>query len=457
MVVVVAALAFTLAFVNYLYARSAQDYASSKGPFTLVIDPRAAGDAKPMLDSYIKANPSAPIELSESRDPDLYIGTEPLPGYDASRFAGFPPLELDAGEIDKVLRPERDYWFCERRTGFFLKARNGDVADLCDYLVGYWDSVPTTSLAAVGDMIPSRHVAEQMEKRGVTWPFKRIAPLVRDADITLGSLECALSDREKPPTSGTYFIAPSEAIKGLEMLSLDVATLANNHSTDFGLPPLYDTISLLDKSGIEHCGGGSDFDEAHGAAYLEAGGTRFAFLSYNSIKDSIDAKPDEGGLAWISMDPYYPDNPADFEQVEEDVRRAKAQADFVIACFHWSKEYEYHPNPSMVSLAHKACDAGADMVIGQHPHTVQSVEYYKGKFITYCMGNFIFDQRFSEQVRQGYVLRCGLKKGNLVSLALLPYRINDLCQTVPYGPGRGQELLDKVIEVSGWRKAGTVI
>ena len=75
--------------------------------------------------------------------------------------------------------------------------------------------------------------------------------------------------------------------------------------------------------------------------------------------------------------------------VEDDIRRAKQQADVVVACFHWSKEYQYHPNPSMVALAHAACDAGADMIIGQHPHSIQSIEYYKGKIIAYSLGNFI--------------------------------------------------------------------
>jgi poly-gamma-glutamate capsule biosynthesis protein CapA/YwtB (metallophosphatase superfamily) len=102
-------------------------------------------------------------------------------------------------------------------------------------------------------------------------------------------------------------------------------------------------------------------------------------------------------------------------------------------------------------MARRACDAGADMVIGQHPHTIQSMESYNGKLIAYCLGNFIFDQRFNEQVRQGVVLKCTFKKNVPVSARLVPYRISDTCQTVPLKGSSGQNLLDKLFEISGWK------
>lgn len=454
----IAAAALLLSFVNFFYAQAAHGDLFSGGEYMVVIEPEAARDVRPMVRAYVKARPDAPFKVvSEGDDADVYIGESPRKGFDSSRFEGRPALELRAGIRRKVLQPENQYWFSCKKTGILFPVKNRATSELEEFLVRYYESAPSVTMTAVGDIIPARHVAENMAEHGVSWPFKLIAPVVNKADITYGSLECPLTDRFEVPYAGTVFVAPAETIKGIEMMGLDVVTLANNHSTDFGRTALTDTIELLKESDIVYTGGGYDYDEARRPAVLEAGGTKFAFLNYNSIKGSLDATATEPGVAWINMQPWYPDSEEDFAGVEADIREAKKKADFVVVGFHWSKEYEFHPNASMVMLAHRACDAGADMVIGQHPHSVQSIEYYKGKFIAYCQGNFIFDQRFSEQVRHGFVLHCGFRNGVLVSLDLLPYRINDACQTVPYADGRGQFLLDKVFRISGWKLGGTSI
>jgi poly-gamma-glutamate synthesis protein (capsule biosynthesis protein) len=413
---------------------------------------------KTPVESYLKSHPKAKITLtSGDNNADIYIDKSPRKGFDATRIEGCPAMELTAGKLQKTLRPQRDYWFCYKRTGIVLKVKNEEIAELEDYLTGYYDAIPPITAAAVGDIIPGRHVAEQMAQRGTDWPFKRIASVVRGAQVTFGDLECPLSDLYPPPYDGMEFIAPAKTIDGIKMLGMDFMTLANNHSTNFGRPAFSDTLRLLKANNIKYAGGGNDYTEAHRPAIVEAGGVKFAFLSYNGIEGSINASAAEPGVAWIGIEPWSPDNPEDFDTVEREVMEARKQADFVIACFHWSKEYEYRPNPSMVALARRACDAGADMVIGQHPHSIQSLEYYKGKFIAYSLGNFIFDQRFSEQVREGVVLKCRFKNNILVALELIPYRINDTCQTVPYNGAKGQPLLDKLFKISGWKTRGPSI
>lgn len=451
-IVAIAFLAFTLAIVNFVYAQAAHSDMFSSKPYKVVVSPDAASDMKPLVESYIKSQGKGSFELSESPDSDIFVEMSPRKGYDGTRVTGMPAMELSAGKLQKTVRPERAYWYNFKRTGFILKVKNRQVASLEDYLTGYWDTQPAISLTAVGDIIPGRHVAEQMAKRGVEWPFKLIAPVVNGADITYGDLECPLTNRYEVPYSGMDFVAPAKTIAGIKMLGLDVVTLANNHSTNFGRPALTDTIKLLETNKIAYAGGGNNYDEAHRPALAEAGGTRFAFLSYNGIKGSLDASAVEPGVAWINILPWYPDSEQDFETVEADIREARKQADFVVVGIHWSKEYEYHPNSSMVTLARRACDAGADMVIGQHPHSIQSLESYKGKLIAYSLGNFIFDQRFSEQVRQGVVMKCELRKNVVVSVEFVPYRINNACQTVPLNGSSGQKVLDKLFEISGWPK-----
>jgi poly-gamma-glutamate capsule biosynthesis protein CapA/YwtB (metallophosphatase superfamily) len=464
-VIVIAVLAFCLAIANFFYAQAAHSNILASKPYTVQIAQAASADMKPIVESYINTKASGRLVLTQERGADVFIGDKALSGYEAARVTGMPAQTLTAGTVSKVLRPAREYWYCYKRTGILLKQKDPDVESLEHYIDGYYDSADPVVFTAVGDIIPARHVAEAMAKYGTDFAFKTALPLVKGSDITAGDLECPLTDRVKAPYSGMTFAAPTKTIGGLKLLGLDVVTLANNHSTNFGRGAFADTLKTLKSGGIAYAGGGYDYDEAHSPGTYGAKGLKFAFLSYNSIEGSLDASSSEAGVSWIRMPPFSPDSPEDVRKVEDDIKKAKQQADFVVACFHWSKEYQYHPNPSMVALAHRACDAGADMVLGQHPHTIQSVEYYKGKLIAYSLGNFIFDQRrveiegkqVGEQTRKGYVLRSEFRRGFLLDFDLLPYRINDACQTIPLSGKPAQAVLDKLFEISGWKTEGATI
>ncbi len=450
-VVTLAVLAFALSTVNFFYAQAARSDLSTR-PYSVDISPAASADMKPIVESYMKANPDVRMRItSGSGAADVYIDKQVRKGFDASVVTGLPPLVVIAGDRQKTLRPSRDYFFSYKRTGLLLKVRNRDMARLEDYLHGYWESLSDLTVAAVGDIIPGRHVAESMAEHGVEYPFEKVAPLVSSADLSFGDLECPLTDSIEPPRSGMVFAAPAKTIKGIELLGLDLVTLANNHSTNFGREAFMDTVRLLESRGLEYVGGGRDYNRAHAPAVMAVGGYRFAFLDYNAIEGSVDATAGEPGVTWIDLQPWRPDDPADFRMVQEEIREARKKADYVVVGFHWSKEYVYEPNPSMVKLAHLACDAGADMVVGQHPHTIQPIEYYNGKLIAYSLGNFVFDQRFNEQVRQGFVMRMTFKKLSPVSIELLPYRISGSCQTVPQNGATGQKLLDRLFRISGWK------
>lgn len=449
-VVALALLAFLLSTVNFFYIQASRPDLPARSCH-VDISAAASADMTPIIDSYLEANPGAKIKVtSGSGTADVYIDRRAKRGFDSSVVTGMPPLVVTAGDLEKTLRPAREYFFSYKRTGLLLKTRDREIAGLEKHARRYWDLAAELTLAAVGDIIPGRHVAESMEKRGVEYPFEKVAPLTSPADLTFGNLECPLTDRVEPPRDGTLFSAPSGTIRGLELLGLDLVTLANNHSTNMGKEPFLDTLDLLESNGIEYAGGGTDYESARKPAIVAAGGYRFAFLDYNSIEGSIDATANEPGVSWIDLEPWNRDDPAGFRMVQDEVRRARDVADFVIVAFHWGEEYAYEPNRSMVRLAHLACDAGADMVVGQHPHTIQPIEYYRGKLIAYSLGNFIFDQRFNEQVRQGFVMRTRLKKLCPVSIELLPCRISGTCQTVPQSGSAGRKLAEKLFTISGW-------
>jgi poly-gamma-glutamate synthesis protein (capsule biosynthesis protein) len=303
-------------------------------------------------------------------------------------------------------------------------------------------------MTAVGDILPGRHVVEKMNKYGVDYPFKAIAPAVKGSDVTYGDLECPLTDRITPPTSGMLFSAPKKTIQGVKLLGLNVVSVANNHTTNFGVEPFVDTLKLLQDNKIAYCGGGYDYDQAHTPAVLDAGGMKMSFLGYDSIPDVIKAGSGPG-VAWLSLPPWNAASPEELDQVLSDIRAAKAKSNYVVACFHWSAEDVYYPSDAMKNVAYKAIDAGADMVLGSHPHTIQPIEYHNGHLIVYSMGNFVFDQMQRDQTREGFFIKCTFLNSELTKVTLVPYKIRDYSQPVLQTGAAGQKILNKVLKLSG--------
>jgi poly-gamma-glutamate synthesis protein (capsule biosynthesis protein) len=182
----------------------------------------------------------------------------------------------------------------------------------------------------------------------------------------------------------------------------DAVTLANNHSGDFGPLAFGEMLSLLDREGIAYFGGGVDLARAHEPLIIERKGLRIAFLGYNEFAPrSFEADYDRPGIAW-----------SEDEQVRLDLAKARSRhrADLVIPVMHWGWEFERKGNPRQRQLARLLIEAGADVVIGGHPHVTQDVEMYRGKPIIYSLGNFVFDGFDSPEANTGWLLRLELDR-----------------------------------------------
>lgn len=408
-----------------------------KSAYTIQMADGVDGDVQSSIDEFRKRNPKLKMAPSDE-SPDMIVGIRERPGYSSSVVEGTPPLVVKAGDKEVRFREKRDYLL-------LYKSRDRFVSRLQDYLE---KKGPKISFTACGDIIPGRHVAERMAQHGPYYPFEKVAPYLIGSDIVYANLESPLSDKAEPPFTGTSFIAPSTTIEGLRICGFNLLSVANNHSTDFGRDAFADTLELLKANNVLYVGGGANSSEAFSPVFMDVKGIKFAFLSYNSVEGAISATSNQPGVANIQMAPYYKDDPSDIETVSDSVSEAGNKADVVIVFFHWGNEEVYYPNDSVVKMAHAACDAGADMVIGTHPHYVQPIEYYNGSLIAYSLGNFIFDQMFSEQVREGIIMNSMFEGDTLCEVELLPYKIFDYCQPIVLTGDSGQHVLDHVLKIS---------
>lgn len=273
------------------------------------------------------------------------------------------------------------------------------------------------TLAFTGDVMFGRTVNTHLLSTGLDdpYPFTHTAAFLRGFDLTIGNLECVVSRVGGPVDKPRPFILRGDprAYTRLVNAGFDVVSVANNHSGDYGKEAFLDELLTLPKHGITPIGGGRNKREAHTPVLKTVRNTTIAFLAYDEIAPySFVATDSTPGHAWLNE-----------ENVRQDIPVARKQADFVIVFMHWGTEYHTAFNAHQRQLARVAIDAGADMVVGAHPHVIEPYEYYRGKPIIYSLGNFVFDYMDAEVVRRGNILTLTLAKPGLVSWNLLPTHI----------------------------------
>jgi len=242
------------------------------------------------------------------------------------------------------------------------------------------------NLMAVGDIMLGRTIGERILEEGYQAPFIYTAETLASADITIGNLECPISDQGQPVEKKYVFRAPTEAARSLSFAGFDVLSLGNNHILDYGPNALLDTLSHLESENIHTVGAGKDEFEAYQPLYMMVNGLKLAFLSYVDVPItdfdylSWEAATDKPGIAWAHKD-----------KVRHGVTLAKNEADVVIVMFHNGFEFWQKVSTDQQEIAKLAIDSGASLVIGSHPHVLQRIETYKEGLILYSMGNFVFD------------------------------------------------------------------
>ncbi|OGD14034.1 MAG: hypothetical protein A2V76_00195 [Candidatus Aminicenantes bacterium RBG_16_63_14] len=270
------------------------------------------------------------------------------------------------------------------------------------------------SIAIAGDWAPIRAL-EPVVRSSPDSVYGDMLPALRSADLRIVNCECALTAARRPVwKSGAVFKGLPAHIEGLTRVPFEVACLANNHVFDYGIRGFRDTLDILRRNGIRTVGAGLSFKEALSPLTVLVKRTRVTILNFSEGEDLTASRGGPGVVGW------------EIDRLLALVRTSKKRGDFVIAVGHAGLEYVPFPPPYVVQAFRALAEAGADCVIGHHPHVPQGLEVRGGRLVAYSLGNFVFYQPSDLYYRRtGFCLRIHVRGNHLSSYELLPYRITE--------------------------------
>ena len=258
---------------------------------------------------------------------------------------------------------------------------------------------PPVSLIAVGDVMLSRDVDSTMKRRsGYDYPFIEVKDYLQQGDIVFANLEAPITPGRAIATEEMVFRADPEVAAVLKDVGFNILSLANNHILNFGQTGLQDTYTYLDEQEIQYCG-----TQTSNPAIVEKNKLKFAFLAYTY-------------------------NSMNISEMQSQVADIVEEVEYVIISMHAGNEYAAVASKQQKDFAHAAVDAGAELVLGHHPHVTQPIEKYNDKYIFYSLGNFVFDQMWSEETKKGLIANITFDSSGVTHVELRSAYIEDFAQ-----------------------------
>ncbi len=258
----------------------------------------------------------------------------------------------------------------------------------------------------------SRGVDTYLQEYGYDYPYEDVRELFLSDDLTIGNLECPITDSGNPAdkTKRFLFRADVENAAALKRAGFDCLNLANNHSMDYLSKGLLDTMNHLESSGLAYVGAAENASTS--TAYtFEKNGIKVGILAYSAFPpEGFFYNKDEPTVRYIST--------MDLSGLEADL--ASLECDFKMVYFHWGVEYLPYKSEIQEQLARTAVDSGADFVVGTHPHVLQEKSIYKDTYIYYSLGNFIFDSQIPPGTDESMIVQLTVGKEGLVDIAEIP-------------------------------------
>jgi poly-gamma-glutamate synthesis protein (capsule biosynthesis protein) len=272
-------------------------------------------------------------------------------------------------------------------------------------------------LAAVGDIMLGGSAVPKLRREGYDYPFLLVQPILRQADVVFGNLEGPLTDagQAEPDKRYVFRSPPAKVAPALAAAGFTVVSLANNHTMDYGVEGLKQTMAALDEAGIQHTGAGMNLQEARRPAFVKSGDYTLGFLAYSlTFPESFWAQGQRPGTAFGHA-----------SHVRADVAAARDQADVVVVSFHWGREATTELRDYQSKLAHAAIDSGATVVLGHHPHILQGIEHYKHGIIFYSLGNFVFGS-YSRKATRSIIALLNLRGAKVLEVKLIPVNVDNI-------------------------------
>ncbi|RSK26769.1 CapA family protein [Bacillus sp. HMF5848] len=278
------------------------------------------------------------------------------------------------------------------------------------------DKEPLT-FSFAGDTMAAGKVAAILQQEGYEYPWQQAKNHLVHSDITMLNLETPVTTICEPASKKYSYQSHPDLLKGMKFAGVDIVTVANNHALDCGEVGLIETIKHLRKAGILYVGGGEDMVEAYSAREIDVRGQRVSIVGFSRVLPDVSwyAGTRKPGLSSGYQDKI----------VLEKIQEAAMGSDFTVVYMHWGIELADVPEDKDRQLAHQMIDAGADMIIGSHPHVLQGFEFYKGKLIAYSLGNFIFTMSHQDIARQTGVLNVKVHESGKQEVTFTPMRIQN--------------------------------
>ena len=305
--------------------------------------------------------------------------------------------------------------------------------------------LPELDITAVGDIMLGRSVGRKLQKAGsYKYAFSAVEDVLKQGDIVFANLE-------SPITASTHGLSPDkkivlksspDAVEAIVSGGFNLLSLSNNHIMDYYDTGLYDTMALLDKSGIIHSGAGKNREEAARPVLMEKNGYKIGLLSYTDMADIV--YEGEPSISFAAGDDKAGVIPRDYETARQAIANLRGSVDLLIVSLHWGVEESFTVAPEQIDFARKLLDDGADMILGHHPHQFQGIEIYKGKPILYSMGNFMFDQNDPENM-ETFITEMHYEGKNLKSLIARPVRIVEKCRAEMQTGAAAQSILAREV------------
>ncbi|MCV4232605.1 CapA family protein [Virgibacillus sp. LDC1] len=289
-----------------------------------------------------------------------------------------------------------------------------------------------------GDTLFSGKVEDALKNHGYDYPYKHLGTAFLEDDLTVLNLETPVTNGGVGAANKKFvFKSSPDVLPALRDAGVEAVNLANNHILDQGQEGLLDTLKHLKDHDIRYVGAGRNEEEAFAPQYFELQGMTVALLGFSRVLPettwyALENRPGVAG----AYDHVLP-------KAVKAIQAARSKADLVVVIAHWGEELHKAPNVHQINLSRAFIDGGADLIIGGHPHVLQGLEQYKGKWIAYSTGNFIFTKSSNEDTWKTAVFQASCSNQGDCDLKLTPYR-TEIGQVIPLEGKEAEDLLKEV-------------